>query len=242
MDNASQNAQNIVDMSKYQPDTGFAPIAQIEAYWEALRGSRLMPKRSEIDPRGIEQALEFAFIVERIAPGIARLRIAGSHLSDIMGMEVRGMPLTSFVTPSFRRQVSDTLEEVFETPAMCELHLKSEAGQGARPELDARMLLLPLKSDLGDVSRILGCLVSHGELGHAPRRFDVVRSDMRAIIASTGPIRIKAPTRPEVPPAAKPYLPPARNPAKGFAEPATAYETKSGKPIPPYLRLIKSDD
>jgi len=242
MDKFIQTAQNVVEMSKFQSDTGFAPIAQIESYWEALRGTRLMPKRSEIDPRGIEQALEFAFIVERIAPGIARLRIAGSHLSDIMGMEVRGMPLTSFITPSFRRQVSDTLEEVFETPAMCELHLKSEAGQGARPQLDARMLLLPLKSDLGDVSRILGCLVSNGELGHAPRRFDVTRSDMRPILASKGAVSIKTETAPVVPPAAKLDMPSAQDLTKGFAEAPQPFETKSGKRLPPYLRLVKSDD
>lgn len=242
MDNVSQNAQNVVDMSKYQSHTGFAPISQVEAYWEALRGTRLMPKRSEIDPRGIEQALEFAFIVERIAPGIARLRIAGSHLSDIMGMEVRGMPLTSFITPPFRRQVSDTLEEVFETPAICELQLKSEAGHGSRPALEARMLLLPLKSDLGDVSRILGCLVSHGELGNAPRRFDVIHSDLRAILPSTGPITLKPAARPTVPPAAEQDLPPLQELTKGFAEAPEHFEKKPEKRLPPYLRLIKSDD
>ena len=56
-----------------------------------------MPRRAEIDPRGIENALEYAFILERIAPGMARIRLAGIHLSDLMGMEVRGMPLTSFI-------------------------------------------------------------------------------------------------------------------------------------------------
>ena len=117
MDNSGQNKHNVVDMTQHVSNTGFSPLAQVEAYWEALRGTRLMPSRAEIDPRGIEQALEYSFIVERIAPGIARMRIAGSHLSDLMGMEVRGMPLTSFITPGSRRQVSDTLEEVFETPA-----------------------------------------------------------------------------------------------------------------------------
>ncbi len=121
MDNGSQNTQNVRNMTQNVSQNGFAPLAQVEAYWEALRGSRLMPNRADIDPRGIEQALEYSFIVERIAPGIARLRIAGSHLSDLMGMEVRGMPLTAFIAPGSRRQVSDTLEEVFETPAICTL-------------------------------------------------------------------------------------------------------------------------
>ena len=55
-----------------------------------------MPLRSEIDPRGLKGALEYCFVLERIAPGLARLRVAGSHLGDLMGMEVRGMPITAF--------------------------------------------------------------------------------------------------------------------------------------------------
>ncbi|MEL6103664.1 MAG: PAS domain-containing protein, partial [Pseudomonadota bacterium] len=127
-------------MSEFKNDTGFTAIAQIEGYWDALRGARLMPKRSEIDPRGIESALEFTFVLERIAPGMARLRIAGSHLSDLMGMEVRGMPLTSFVSPGSRRQLSDAMEEVFQRPAVCELRLSAETGRD-KPPMDARLIL-----------------------------------------------------------------------------------------------------
>lgn len=238
MDKLSTNTQNVVTMSDYQPDTGYSAIAQIEAYWDALRGDRLMPKRADIDPRGIEQALEYAFIVERIAPGIARLRIAGSHLSDLMGMEVRGMPLTSLFTPNVRRQVSDTLEEVFETPALAHLRLYAEGGAG-RPPVEGRMVLLPLKSDLGDVSRILGCLVSHGELGHAPRRFDIQQSQLRAIVPGRGPV----PARPALKPApAKADLPPISSLTRGFGEGPRPFKAKSGKTRPPYLRLVKSDD
>jgi len=34
--------------------------------------------------------------------------------------------------------------------------------------------MLPLRSDLGDVSRALGCLVTHGPLGRTPRRFEIM--------------------------------------------------------------------
>ena len=236
MDNRPQNTQNVVTMSQHPSHTGFSPLAQIEAYWEALRGTRLMPNRSEIDPRGIEQALEYAFIVERIAPGIARLRIAGSHLSDLMGMEVRGMPLTSFINPASRRQVSDILEEVFETPATCTLRLTSEGSAGA-PMLDARMLLMPLKSDLGDVSRILGALVSVGDMGRSPRRFDVVGSSMRPVLPGSAQPTVKA--APPVPIARVPAKP---VPVPGFAQPKTPYNTQGRKTKAPYLRLVKSDD
>ena len=234
MDNVGQNTHNVVIMTQQVTENHFAPLAQVEAYWEALRGKRLMPARAEIDPRGIERALEYSFIVERIAPGIARLRIAGSHLNDLMGMEVRGMPLTAFFSPGSRRQVSDTLEEVFETPATCTLKLHAGKGTGM-PALDARLLLLPLKSDLGDVSRILGALVSVGDVGRSPRRFEVTGTDLRPIVSqehALAPLGAE-PTKPE---------PQRHVETTGFAEPQPSFETVVPRSNAPYLRLVKSDD
>ena len=73
----------------------YKAIAQVDAYWEGLRAGRPMPDRAEVDPRGLGDALEFAFLLEHVAPGIGRVRISGMHLRDLLGMEVRGMPLTA---------------------------------------------------------------------------------------------------------------------------------------------------
>lgn len=234
MDKSNDNPQSIVKMTEFRAEVGFSAISQVEAYWEALRGARLMPKRSEIDPRGIESALENTFILERIAPGMARIRISGSHLSDLMGMEVRGMPLTSLITPPCRRQINDLLEDVCQRPAVCEVRLNAETSI-TKPHMDARLLLLPMKSDLGDVSRILGCFVAQGELGHTPRRFDVVGAKIRSITApSNVPIAPK--------PAPKRHDAPAPTRAEGFAEPVKAFETHTPRADVPYLRVVKSDD
>jgi len=237
MDNGGQNTHNNASMTQHLSEQGFAPLAQVEAYWEALRGNRLMPTRSEIDPRGIEDALEYAFIIERIAPGIARLRIAGSHLNDLMGMEVRGMPLTAFITPGSRRQISDTLEEIFETPATCVISLQS-SDRASSPTLDARMLMMPLKSDLGDVSRLLGAMVTVGEMGRAPRRFDVTNVKLRPILSSDTtplPSTLERAERPST--TAK-----SAQTASGFAEPSVPFRTETPIEAAPYLRLVKTDD
>ena len=65
-------------------------IEMIRAYWEGLRPEEGLPSRAQIDPRGMAGALSGAFMIERIAPGVGRLRIAGMQLVDLMGMEVRG--------------------------------------------------------------------------------------------------------------------------------------------------------
>ncbi|THH38532.1 PAS domain-containing protein [Aliishimia ponticola] len=230
----------VVDMNERQSRIRFAPLGQIEGYWNALRGGRVMPLRSEIDPRGLKGALEFCFVLERIAPGLARLRVAGSHLGDLMGMEVRGMPISSFLTADSRQRFGEALEEVFETPATATVTLNAETGFG-RPALNARMILLPVRSDLGDTSRILGGFVTDGDLGRVPRRFNVTDIQLEKIVGRETP-----------PPSTLKQLRPddfrATEQRRDFAEapvtsPAVAEEdaARFDQPIPgvPYLRVVK---
>lgn len=229
--NATRLGANVVVMNRFQDDNRYSAIQQIMAYWEALRGERMLPKRSELDPRGIENTLENAFVLERIAPGIARLRIAGSHLSDLMGMEVRGMPVSSFFAPASREALTAVLEGVFEDPAVVELTLTAERGIG-KPALEARMLLLPMTSDSGDVSRILGCLVAKGEIGRHPRRFDISHISKR---------QLRTDIHSRMPPLPSPQTLRPTHPIPGFAESAATLDRKPKRDVP-YLRLITRDD
>lgn len=184
--------QTVVSLADFREQSRSDAISQIEAYWESLRNGRIMPSRSEIDPRDIAGALENAFVLERVARGIGRFRLAGMHLNDVLGMEVRGMPLTALILPESREEIGEILASVFDEPAVVSITLASDRGLG-RAEMDARMLLLPLRSDLGDVSRILGCFIADGKIGRAPRRFRIVNRKRRSLIgfgnsASTAPV------------------------------------------------------
>ncbi|PKQ11851.1 MAG: PAS domain-containing protein [Alphaproteobacteria bacterium HGW-Alphaproteobacteria-1] len=147
-------------------------LRAFRAHWEACRKGCDVPNRADMDPRRIAPLLANAFIAERIAPGVVRLRIAGMHLNDLMGMEVRGMPLCSFIAPDARATFALHLVDLFDGPATLRLGLQSRAGLG-RPALSGTMILLPLRSDLGDVSRAIGCLVTHGAIGRPTRRFAI---------------------------------------------------------------------
>jgi len=111
--------------------------------------------------------------------------------------------------------------------------------------LDARMILLPLKSDLGDVSRILGCLVSVGDLGVAPRRFDVRQSNLRRLGRPVESVDYKS--KPKL---TKPLPATASTSdvvSKGFEEAQRQFlnaqsDTSSTPKAVPYLRLVKTDD
>lgn len=178
-------------MSDDQKDTGPAEADAIEtrteahlrafrAHWEACRGIDDVPRRADIDPRGIEPLISSAFIAERIAPGVARLRVAGMRLNDLMGMEVRGMPLTAFIAPGDRDAFALRLVDLFDGPAILRMALRGRRGVG-RPALSGTLMMLPLRSDLGDVSRALGCLVTDGPIGHTPRRFEITRAETLSI-------------------------------------------------------------
>ncbi|WP_304617771.1 PAS domain-containing protein [Paracoccus sp. (in: a-proteobacteria)] len=171
----------VIRLSDHGVAQGDSVLREMRRYWTLLRGGRAVPARSDVDPRGFSRSIDHAFILERIAPGAARIRLAGRHLIDLMGMEVRGMPICAFLNPSSRGRLSDVLESVFKAPQIAELRLASPAGY-ARPALTGRMLLMPLRSDLGDVTRALGCLVTEGETGVAPRRFDLVSDHVMPVI------------------------------------------------------------
>lgn len=163
-------------------------LREMRDYWDSIRKGRAVPARSDVDPRGIARTLDYAFILERIAPGAGRLRLAGRHLIDLMGMEVRGMPVCAFLNTSSRGRFSDVLESVFKAPQITRLTLHGKADY-ARPQLSGQMLLLPLRSDLGDVTRALGCLVADGDTGIAPRRFDLINDEVLPIIDGGSTLR-----------------------------------------------------
>lgn len=180
-DAAGTRRGEVVHLTGHGPVSADRIIRDMRGYWNGIRKGRAVPARSDVDPREIARLLDHAFILERIAPGAARIRLAGHSLIDLMGMEVRGMPICAFLNGPSRGRFSDVLETVFKAPQIAELTLQGKADY-ARPELAARMLLLPLRSDFGDVTRALGCLVAEGEVGAAPRRFDLLHDAVFPII------------------------------------------------------------
>jgi hypothetical protein len=218
---------------------GYAPLHLVRAYWDGLRGTDLIPRRRLIEPHGLRDALAHVFLIERIAPGLARFRLAGTHVTQVMGMEVRGMPLSAILVPVSRDGARALVEAVFAGPSVVELALESDRGLG-RPALQGRMILLPVGDDDENCDRALGCLVTEGDIGRGPRRFAITRQRTETVLP-------------------RPPAPPARQ-APAFAEdqraftapapPAPAFSATN--PIPahvqppprgkPQLRIVRNDD
>ncbi|SMR71922.1 PAS domain-containing protein [Aliiroseovarius halocynthiae] len=173
---------NVVSLSSARHSTSFPAISLVEAYWHGLRNGRLCPTRHEVDPRGMAGALHEAFILEKIAPGLARIRLAGQHLNDILDMEVRGMPISVFFQTEARKELHRALEALFDMPAQVTLSLRTEAG-AFRKTRDAQMVMLPLRDEDGQITRVLGALQMDGDVKRGPQRFSIQSVEVTPIVA-----------------------------------------------------------
>jgi hypothetical protein len=197
---------------------GRAVFAETRGYWEALRAGGQLPRRSDLDPRGLKYSLHQTLIAEQIAPGLARVRLAGAAFTDVMGMELRGMPLSALFDPMARTSLESVLAEVFSGEVAVTLLLEAARGLG-RPALTAQLLLLPMVSDQGGVDLVLGSMVLRGTAGRAPRRFHILNVQRETLM-----------TEATVPETAKMFA---------FAAPQVAYQTAMPVAKAPYLRVVK---
>lgn len=222
--------RNVVAMSGLKDRLNLPAFRELDAYWHGLNKEAGVPKRTEVDPRGLIAALPYAFVAERIAPSHARFRVAGFELSGLLGMEVTGMPISAFMRPEDRAEWGARLEEMFATPGILKMSLEAERGLG-KPALSACLALYPLRDAAGAVTRTIGCLMTtQGRAGRTPRRFAMSETaftpiDMADVIS--------------LPTSAEPDSAPKR--LRGFADGPADFSARP-HPKAPYLRVIEPEN
>lgn len=154
-----------------------APLRDIQSYWQSLCRLDRLPARADVDPTGIEHALRHAFVLERIAPSVARVRVGGQVLNSFLGTEAKGLPFSFGFGMTSRPLVGDVLRDVFDTPVTARLWLEDES----KAPCPCEMILLPLAGRSGGVTRILGGLALGQEQDPGSHRWRLIRSERRAI-------------------------------------------------------------
>lgn len=198
-------------MSHNEPDSGFemkhSGTRQLFEYWSDLRGGRAAPYKSEVTARGIGRTLASnTFILENLADGARRFRLAGSGLYDLFGLELRGMSAQSIMQQDSRARMQSLMDECLAAPAVCVFTCNAEAQGGA--SLPIEIVLAPLRSDFDQMNRILGAAHvlgdEHTSVESAPRRCLITNAKT---FAFTGPSRFEV-----------------NAPLPGFAEPAADFD------------------
>lgn len=159
-------------------------LSSLKSYWERLRAGRIAPYRAEIDPRQFESALENMFIIEKLGADNMRIRLAGMKICEMMGMEVRGMQPTMLMDAGDRARFERLLDVVMGEPSVVELKLSAPNRAGV---YNATMLLMPLRSDFGEVNRVLGCTSGEGEAFAPPLGFTITDVNVTPIEQSQAP-------------------------------------------------------
>jgi len=144
-------------------------VAKVCAHWTSLRSPHALPRRAALDPAEMADALPHVFLAEYVSPRVVRIRLCGHGVEEVMGMDLRGMPLTTLFTPAAREDVFAAIE-VVGRGARATLALTGEPGFG-QPDVVAQMALMPLCAADGRITHVLGVLERHGQIGRRPRRF-----------------------------------------------------------------------
>ena len=108
------------------------------AYWNEVRGSRVAPRRFEIEPSRISEILPETFILERLDRETYRFRLAGTRICEEFGQELRG---TNFL-------------DGWLAAGLVAFEAKSLDGSTAEFEL----LLLPLMHSQDAIDRFVGAV------------------------------------------------------------------------------------
>lgn len=124
-------------------------------YWDAKRGERPCPARSDIEPADIARYLPHVLISETADDNSWRFRLAGTALCNLAGQELKGLPVSGLWLADYRRNLGNILRAVAEgAPAALALEGLSQTGK----PLKAEALFLPLSGPTGNRDRMLGTI------------------------------------------------------------------------------------
>ena len=174
----------VISMVARRAEQERAPLRQMLDYWQSLPATPGgLPARADVEPRAIEDLLDRAFLLEALTPEIALLRVAGGHLSDLIARDATGLAFSDLFAADAVLTLRRAVRDVFAARQGVELELVAHELEPGAP-LVGSLILLPLRAEDGRVSRALGCLVTRGRIGYAPRRFSITANRLIALPAS----------------------------------------------------------
>ncbi len=137
------------------------------SYWDELRGSRIAPRRFEIEPSRIADILPETFILERIGSREIRFRLAGTRVCDRLGGQFRGANFLSCWSKEDRLVLAEELDRISEKGAVLVADVEAQYGEGLLSHFE--FLILPLIHTNMRIDRFLGVVST--SLNHCSQGF-----------------------------------------------------------------------
>jgi hypothetical protein len=135
-----------------------ARIQALHDYWKALRGSRAMPARGDVDPTQIPSLLPNIVMYDVAASGGYKVRLVGEEVINFIGRNATGGPAGESMPPRSAEMVAAILDAVVADRAP-----KFRAGKAHwapdKSYRDFEACFLPLSAD-GESVNIVLCGIS----------------------------------------------------------------------------------
>ena len=152
--------QNVIELSQYRDRDHFPALRTLGNYWNNLAEGEV-PYRSDLDPRGLSDALRSIVLMERISTGNARIRISGRYLCDVLQEDGRGLPYSLLFDGDSRSLALDILGQVFDTECPKTLWLGCAEGTWS-----GKMTLYPLRDAYGVTNMVVAGIEGSAPLAH----------------------------------------------------------------------------
>ncbi len=125
-------------------------------YWNDVRGTRLAPRRFEIEPAQFATILPETFVIECEEGEGHRFRLAGTRVGEKLGFELRGRHFKDLFDARHHEDIKPLLQSITERGAvgLIDIELPAASGRVARFE----MIVLPLIHTGECITRLLGAI------------------------------------------------------------------------------------
>ncbi len=139
---------------RFLPDAAPSVLRPVVEYWDARRGSRLMPSFDDIDPLDIPWALSRLYILRVIDGGDFVYRLAGTEIERPYGHPLKGTRISDLYPADSARVIQARWNRVAAEPACCYTDTEHPSPHGTF--VSAQRVTMPLSADGRTVDHILG--------------------------------------------------------------------------------------
>ena len=126
------------------------------SYWNEIRGSRIAPRRFEIEPSSIANILPETFILEYCNRKSVNFRLSGTMICDLFNREFRGQSIYTLWNDQDRLLLEDALASIADCGSVS--LIEATAVTASERELAVEIIMMPLIHSGEKISRLIGTI------------------------------------------------------------------------------------